>query len=151
MLQSRIQRYQEFIENTYFDLFSMSDEYAFVEITPQLRERLEAQVIQDIYFVGVGGSAVVAHALRGFFRSIAHHVHIEVINDFSIDDFLRPDRPPAGLGRFLGWRGCRRVFVGHLAAHRRHLPAKPLDLALQRAKLTSLRLASCRRFACAPR
>jgi glucose/mannose-6-phosphate isomerase len=108
MFQSRILRYERFIFDTFFSLFIKNEEYVIESIAPALAKKLQEQSIKNIYFVGMGCSAIVADALRGFFRSINHPISIEVVNDFAIEDFLDKQAmcSPHSLFILTSYSGC---------------------------------------------
>ena len=69
-MQSRLDRYEEFLDKQYRDGFRKPEEYSIAAITPALRDRMKNGHFKRAVFTGMGCSAIVSDVVRAFFTSI---------------------------------------------------------------------------------
>ncbi|MFF6773348.1 SIS domain-containing protein [Streptomyces sp. NPDC012637] len=81
-MQSRIDRYEEFLTKQYRDGFRKPDEYSIAEITPALRDRMKNGHFKRVVFTGMGCSAIVSDVVRAFFTSVDTELEFHVFNDY---------------------------------------------------------------------
>ncbi|WP_414945568.1 SIS domain-containing protein [Amycolatopsis sp. cmx-11-32] len=88
-MQSRLDRYERFIEKEYLPGLLKPDEYSMAGLTEGLRERLAANRFKRIAFTGMGCSAIVSDIVRGYFTELRLPVEVHVLNDYDFR-FLAP-------------------------------------------------------------
>lgn len=81
-MQSRLDRYEQFLEKGYRAGFRKSQEYSLDEVTPELAERMASGFFTRIVFTGMGCSAIVSDIVRAFLREIEAEVEVHVFNDY---------------------------------------------------------------------
>ncbi|MEU3251218.1 SIS domain-containing protein [Streptomyces sp. NPDC006997] len=84
-MRSRLDRYQQFLEQEYHAGFTKSEEYDVSGISPDLLKRLTDGHFTRIVFSGMGCSAIVSDVIRVFFDSIRSDLEMYVFNDYEFE------------------------------------------------------------------
>lgn len=84
-MRSRLERYQEFLEQEYRSGFTKSEEYEVSDISPDLVQRMRDGRFTRIVFSGMGCSAIVSDVIRVFFNSIRSDLEVHVFNDYDFE------------------------------------------------------------------
>lgn len=87
-MQSRLDRYEQFLEKGYRAGFRKSQEYSLDEVTPELAERMAGGFFTRIVFTGMGCSAIVSDVVRAFLREIEAEVEVYVFNDYDFSHLV---------------------------------------------------------------
>ncbi len=88
-MPSRLERYEQFLDNEYRSAFVKSSEYSTDEITDQLRARLAGGEFRRIVFSGMGCSAIVSDVIRAYLSTFDSGLEVFVFNDYDFQ-FLVP-------------------------------------------------------------
>lgn len=88
-MQSRLERYEEFLTHEYRPAFARSDEYSTGEITLELRAKMRAGQFRRVVFSGMGCSAIVSDVIRSYFGTFDSGLEVFVFNDYEFE-FLVP-------------------------------------------------------------
>ena len=80
-MNSRIERYEAFLEEEYIEGLLKSHEYSLVGVTSSFREWAKGGV-RRILFTGMGCSAIVSDLVRGYLIQQSAGLDIFVINDY---------------------------------------------------------------------
>lgn len=89
-MESRLDRYERFIETEYRSGFRKWDEYSLEGLTDDLRRRFEQGQFQRIVFTGMGCSAIVSDIVRGYFTEIGSPIEVQVVNDYDFRFLASP-------------------------------------------------------------
>jgi glucose/mannose-6-phosphate isomerase len=84
-MRSRLERYQEFLEQEYRTGFTKFDEYDVSGISSNLLRRLKDGHFTRIVFSGMGCSAIVSDVIKVFFNSIRSDLEVHVFNDYDFE------------------------------------------------------------------
>lgn len=88
--ESRIVRYDSFINNEYLAGFLKGDEYSLEDVDDVLRKRIAGGQFRRIVFTGMGCSAIVSDVIRGYLVECGVALDVYVVNDYEFP-FLVPD------------------------------------------------------------
>lgn len=87
--ESRIVRYESFIDNEYFPGLLKGNEYSLAGVDDGLREKLSKGQFKRIVFTGMGCSAIVSDVIRGYLIECGVPIDVYVVNDYDFQ-FLVP-------------------------------------------------------------
>lgn len=88
-LDTRLDRYANFIEKGYLPGLLKFDEYSLEGVSEDLRRQFADGKVRRIVFTGMGCSAIVSDVIRGFFAELGTGPEIYVANDYDFT-FLLP-------------------------------------------------------------
>ncbi|RLV08767.1 hypothetical protein CTZ27_08395 [Streptomyces griseocarneus] len=120
-MQSRIDRYEEFLTTQYRGGFSKPEEYSISEITPSLRDRMKNGYFKRVVFTGMGCSAIVSDVVRAFFTSVDTELEFHVFNDYDFrylvpESLIEDERTLVVLSSYSG-HSTEPLHVFHRLAH----------------------------------
>jgi glucose/mannose-6-phosphate isomerase len=90
MLQPRLTRYADFMENEYLAGLVKPDEYSLKDVRDNLRRRMADGSFKRIVFTGMGCSAIVSDVIRAYLIESGVPIDVYVMNDYH-SRFLVPD------------------------------------------------------------
>lgn len=88
-LDTRLDRYANFIENGYLPGLLKFDEYSLEGVSEDLQRQFADGKVRRIVFTGMGCSAIVSDVIRGLFAELGTGPEIYVANDYDFT-FLLP-------------------------------------------------------------
>ncbi|MEU1023213.1 SIS domain-containing protein [Streptomyces sp. NPDC005900] len=81
-MQSRMERYENFLTNEYRKGFLKPEEYSLADMTDDLRLKIKSGQFKRVVFTGMGCSAIVSDVVAAFFQSAGSELEFHVLNDY---------------------------------------------------------------------
>lgn len=86
-MQSRLQRYEDFVDREYIAGLIKGDEYSLAEVRPEFRAAI-AGGVRRVVFTGMGCSAIVSDLIRGYLLAAGVDLEVTVVNDYEFDTLI---------------------------------------------------------------
>jgi len=85
IMQTRLNRYKQFINNEFLPSIFWNKDYSLIDLSDNLRNKIQSKQFKRIIFTGMGCSAIVSDVIKGFFIGQKLPIYIDVINDSDFD------------------------------------------------------------------
>lgn len=95
-MQPRLQRYEAFLQHQYIPSLVWNQDYSIAHVARSIVDAARSGRYRRILFTGMGCSAIVSDAIKGFFACERIPTYIEVINDYDLDYLCSTEALAAG-------------------------------------------------------
>jgi glucose/mannose-6-phosphate isomerase len=89
VMQPRLERLSHLIGTPLFESIMWGHEYDLSGLNGVLENKIESGQFKRIVFYGMGCSSVVSDMMKGFFKSQDIPIHVDVVNDYDTEWFIR--------------------------------------------------------------